>query len=531
MKTSFLLVLLSLAIVFFSQSAAAQLANHSLNGTAQFNQLTLAGANLSWQGVAPNVNDNALGTHIGFGDIMPGGHDDYEGEFEGVVTFASTVPTITRVEYEMPGNTDGHSTDFIADTYLRISGAWVPIDSRKFGYTSVGIDGPWNNVDAVKVYVWAEITSQCNKAGGCGFYRHLQEIRALGPAIPPVANAGPDQSTPSGVAVAVSGACTDSDGTVSDCDWSLPSGCSFVSVPPQSKAGLGTANASSDASVSCVGAVGSVFTLDLTATDDDSDTGSDSMDVTIVAPPNVAPVADAGGPYVITLPSTVVGLDGSASVDAEDCPGGGVGCPMVYGWVIVNDPVSGADCELVASGVQPSITCTSEGSADVTLTVTDSGGLSDTALSTITVLAAAPSSSWFKIVSFELDPNTAILGVSDSINAKVTVTNLGIVVENAEVAITAKDLTGNSVSTGTVPMTLPVGAAEVEFDFTFSVATWEASNYAVTATASAVGAPQPDSKKTAYLVVLEELTVPVPELSVLLLPLLLAVVLFVLRKK
>ncbi len=127
----------------------------------------------------------------------------------------------------------------------------------------------------------------------------------------PAADAGLDQSALSGVAVSVSGACTD-DSALADCDWVLPGGCSFVSVPDQTKVGLGTASASSDASVSCVGLPGSIFTLNLTATDDGFAQTPDSMTVTLVAPISVNLFAVESS----TVPRTIVEGDSLDSATA-----------------------------------------------------------------------------------------------------------------------------------------------------------------------------------------------------------------------
>lgn len=161
----------------------------------------------------------------------------------------------------------------------------------------------------------AHISSLCSGAGS--YPMKVCCKLALAPNVVPVANAGGNQATLSGVSVSLNGSCTDSDGIIPDCDWgSAPAGCSFAGA--QSKAGLGTANASSAVDVSCIGAVGASFTLTLTATDNFADTGSDAMLVTILAPAgsgsylrltkiDVAPENFSGGapPDFTTLDVTV----------------------------------------------------------------------------------------------------------------------------------------------------------------------------------------------------------------------------------
>ncbi|KKL14861.1 hypothetical protein LCGC14_2511430, partial [marine sediment metagenome] len=90
-----------------------------------------------------------------------------------------------------------------------------------------------------------------------------------------------------------------------------------------------------------------------------------------VAPPeNVAPVADAGGPYS-ALTDVAINFDGSDSTDSD-------GTIASYAWVF-GDGGTG-------TGVSPSHTYTTAGTYTVALTVTDDDAAtdSDTAIATIT---------------------------------------------------------------------------------------------------------------------------------------------------
>jgi len=81
--------------------------------------------------------------------------------------------------------------------------------------------------------------------------------------------------------------------------------------------------------------------------------------------PNRPPVADAGGPYTCRA-GEMITLDGSGSTD----PGGDV---LTYQWTVHLIPV------VTLSGQKPTFTCpATEGTFTVNLTVNDSGGLSDT---------------------------------------------------------------------------------------------------------------------------------------------------------
>lgn len=91
---------------------------------------------------------------------------------------------------------------------------------------------------------------------------------------------------------------------------------------------------------------------------------------------NRPPAADAGGPYVVDEGSTVM-LDGTGSNDPD-------GDPLSYEWspaTHLDDPTSATP---VYSGVDDTVD-------ELTLTVTDPGGLSDTDTTTVTVANVAPS--------------------------------------------------------------------------------------------------------------------------------------------
>ncbi|MFA5869660.1 MAG: PKD domain-containing protein, partial [Candidatus Bathyarchaeia archaeon] len=106
----------------------------------------------------------------------------------------------------------------------------------------------------------------------------------------------------------------------------------------------------------------------LTVTDDDGATGTDSVAVTVNAPP----VADAGVDQT-TTPNTAVNFDGSASKDAD-------GTITAYSWVF-GDGASG-------TGVTTTHTYTALGNYSVTLTVTDNTGATGSDAMMVRVLAA-----------------------------------------------------------------------------------------------------------------------------------------------
>ena len=108
------------------------------------------------------------------------------------------------------------------------------------------------------------------------------------------------------------------------------------------------------------------------ANDGTADSGTATVTLT-VNPVNDAPVADPGGPYSGSV-GTAVSVDGSGSSDVD-----GVTIAS-YAWDF-GDSTTG-------TGATPSHTYTAPGQYSVTLTVTDDGGLSDTASTTADITAA-----------------------------------------------------------------------------------------------------------------------------------------------
>ncbi len=110
------------------------------------------------------------------------------------------------------------------------------------------------------------------------------------------------------------------------------------------------------------------YNLSLTVTDNDGAVDSASTSVTI-DPANQAPMANAGGPYNATNGTTVV-FDGTGSSDAD-------GSITDYAWEF-GDGTSG-------SGATPSHLYAAAGSYNVSLTVTDDGGLTHTDTTSATI--------------------------------------------------------------------------------------------------------------------------------------------------
>ena len=118
-----------------------------------------------------------------------------------------------------------------------------------------------------------------------------------------------------------------------------------------------------------------MLTFSLTVTDTGGLTDTDTTTVTVSATANAAPTANAGAPQTVN-PSSSVTLDGSASSDPDDDP-------LTYGWTQI-----GGTTVTLSGATTVSPTFTAPGSSGVltfSLTVTDTGNLTDTDITTVTV--------------------------------------------------------------------------------------------------------------------------------------------------
>jgi uncharacterized repeat protein (TIGR01451 family) len=190
----------------------------------------------------------------------------------------------------------------------------------------------------------------------------------VGPALnqPPVADAGADRTVSVSSTVTLDGSgSTDPDGDDLLYGWVQTGGGAGISFTPNVSVTTFTAPGSAD-----------VLTFALTVTDTGSLTGTATVVITVTeSAVNRPPVANAGLDRTVVVSSTVT-LDGSGSTDPD-------GDDLLYGWVQTG---GGAGISFT-----PNIsvtTFTAPGSADVltfTLTVTDTGNLTDTATVVITV--------------------------------------------------------------------------------------------------------------------------------------------------
>ena len=203
--------------------------------------------------------------------------------------------------------------------------------------------------------------------------------------VPPVADAGEDQTVDSGKEVTLdgSGSTVDRRRTITSYAWDRTSGTAGATVAlndPSAERPTFTADTLADGAAD----VTHVFTL--TVTDSANDTATDTVTVTVIDP-IAAPVADAGEDQTVDSGKEVT-LDGSGSTSDHSRS------ITSYSWEWIGG--RGADSVTLtdAKTAMPSFTAETldAGALDVThdfeLTVTDSAG--DTSTDTVTVTVTSP---------------------------------------------------------------------------------------------------------------------------------------------
>ena len=181
----------------------------------------------------------------------------------------------------------------------------------------------------------------------------------------PAANAGTDRTVtlPTNSASLNGTGSTDADGTIASYLWQQISGPS-----------TSTLSATNTASITVSNLQAGTYTYRLTVTDNNGATDTDNVTVNVnAAPPNQAPVSNAGPNRTITLPNSTASLTGSGT-DAD-------GTIASYRW----QQVSGPSASVLSATNTPNITVSSlqVGVYTYRLTVTDDDGA--TAIDDVTV--------------------------------------------------------------------------------------------------------------------------------------------------
>ena len=211
---------------------------------------------------------------------------------------------------------------------------------------------------------------------------HIPALRARGvtvhcsacpnPNLPPVADAGLDQSVAAGAAVTLNGSGSDPDGEVAGYAWTQTSGLPTVSLDGASSA---TATFTAPAVTTLT-----TLTFQLTVTDEDGATGSDEATVTVSPPAtNRPPVANAGLDQSVAAGAAVT-LSGSGS--DPDGEVAGYAWTQIGGTTVSLSGASSATATFTAPAVTTRTTLT------FLLTVTDDDGATGSDTVRVTVSPA-----------------------------------------------------------------------------------------------------------------------------------------------
>ena len=215
----------------------------------------------------------------------------------------------------------------------------------------------------------------------------------------PMANAGSDQTVNEGDSVTLSGSGMDSDGTVSTYAWRQSSGTPSVTL---SNDNTDTASFTAPSQL----AADASLVFELTVTDDDNATHTDSVTITVTAGANDAPTATAGSDQTVNEGDTVT-LSGSGTDPESET--------LSYSWRQTSGTpnVSLTNANRASASFTAPTQLVNDASLVFTLTVTDARGESGTDTVTITVTAG------------DNDAPTANAGSNRTVNEGASVTLSG----------------------------------------------------------------------------------------------------------
>lgn len=300
----------------------------------------------------------------------------------------------------------------------------------------------------------------------------IRQVIANMMAVPPIANAGADQSVITGTLVKLNGSASSADlGRSLSYAWTLtskPAGSVAVLTSPTS------------ASPSFTPDVAGNYVASLIVNDGSISSSADAVGITATVA-NAAPVSNPGAAQSVTT-GTLVNLNGSASSDAN-------GDALTYAWALTAKPTGSVASLTGASSAVSLFTADLAGTYVASLMVSD--GKVNSTPKTITVTAVAP---------ITTPVNTAPVanpGAAQSVTTGALVTLNGTASSDAEGdkltyawTLTAKPV-GSTVALAGATSAVPIFAADLAGTYIFSLTVndGKASSAAktVTVTASAAG--------------------------------------------
>lgn len=230
---------------------------------------------------------------------------------------------------------------------------------------------------------------------------------------PPTADAAGPYSVDEGETVELDGTgSSDPDGTITSYSWTItedPTGEASLTEPDTATPTFHAPSVDENTDV----------TVELTVTDDDGATDSDTATVTVRAVViNQPPIADADGPYSVDEGKTVE-LDGTGSSDPD-------GDIVSYSWSITVDPTGEATLTEsdTATPVFNAPLVDNDTNVTVELTVEDDDGATDNDSATVAVRALPPAPSPEVIENMTPENAAENLAGSDPENAARTLENV-----------------------------------------------------------------------------------------------------------
>jgi hypothetical protein len=179
----------------------------------------------------------------------------------------------------------------------------------------------------------------------------------------PIANAGADQTVNEGDSVTLDGtASSDPDGSVQSYLWTQTSGSTTVELDDDT-------SSTPSFTAPAVGPTGDTLTFELTVTDNDGATGTDTVDINI-GNVNQPPTANAGEDQTVDEGTSGVQLDGSGSTDSD-------GNIASYQWEQTGGPSVTLNDAGTATATFDAPEVTSNTDLTFTLTVTDNEQATD----------------------------------------------------------------------------------------------------------------------------------------------------------
>ena len=266
---------------------------------------------------------------------------------------------------------------------------------------------------------------------------------------PPTANAGPDQGVASGAAVTLDG----SGSNANDAGQSLTYAWSQISGPATALSSMSVAGPTLTAPVLAIGAADAVLVYQLIVNDGFADSPADAVSITVSAPGNTPPTANAGPDQGVASGAAVV-LDGSGS-NANDA-----GQSLTYAWSQISGPATALSSMSVAG---PTLTAPvlAIGAADAVLVyqLIVNDGFADSPADAVSITVSAPVDITRPSVS--LTGSSTSYSAGDALTLTVTFTESVTGFTGSDIALANATLSGFGGSGASYSATLtPTGSTQ-----------------------------------------------------------------------